>query len=119
MGMTEQINAAVGELREPFATNAQSANQQPAPGSLAALGELICRLNPYTEIPPDQKAGQVNVVVEENYGAAQWAFKGQTQHVNSAVRIPYRFPVKDKDGNVRYWQTEHLLIGYASEEGGG
>ena len=60
----------------------------------------------------------ISIEVERNYGA-KWTFKGQQQSVKAAYRIPYRFPVKDKDGNTLYWQTEYLLIGYAGEQGGG
>ena len=121
--------------------------------AMAALGELICRLNPYTELPASQTTGQstgemevatlpgttlpiaetgaadpgdksligniaqMGIEVEDNYGS-KWSFKGQTQSVKTAVRIPYRFPVK-KGGKVLYWRTEYLLIGYAGAEGGG
>jgi hypothetical protein len=119
-------------------------------GGMAALGELICRLNPYTELPLDATTGEqtgkmevrmlppasvstklrgssnpriasitsIAIEVERNYGS-NWTFKGQAQTVRTAFRIPYRFAVKDKDGRTLYWQTEHLLIGYAGAEGGG
>ena len=80
---------------------------------MAALGELICRLNPYTELPFDKTANMqtgkmevgtlpkptgnyavndphintiacIEIEVEKNYGA-KWTFKGQTQSVK-AVR---------------------------------
>jgi hypothetical protein len=149
---------------------------------MAAIGELICRLNPYTNqawndltqlktgemqvcmlphalgapvtldpadrakyaelhkqktdgaLPEQNKKqyadlaskvalselneiGQISIEVERNYGT-QWTFKGQVQHVRSAFRIPYRFPVQDKDNKTLYWQTEYLLIGYAGGDGG-
>ena len=58
----------------------------------------------------------MEIEVQKNYGAA-WAFKGQTQNVKAAARIPYRFQVQDKDGNPLYWRTEYLLIGYAGGDG--
>ncbi len=114
---------------------------------MTALGELICRLNPYTELPFDKTSNMqtgkmevgtlpkptgnyttnsaqtdtiacIEIEVERNY-AAQWTFKGQTQTVKAAFRIPYRFQVRDKSGNVLYWQTEYLLVGYAGSDGGG
>jgi hypothetical protein len=113
---------------------------------MGALGELICRLNPYTELPFDKtnnmQTGKmevgtlpkptgnyvtdpqtdtiacIEIEVEKNY-KAQWTFKGQTQSVKAAFRIPYRFQVKDKAGKTLYWQTEYLLVGYAGSEGGG
>jgi hypothetical protein len=60
---------------------------------------------------------RISIEVERNYGT-QWTFKGQTQTVKSAFRIPYRFPVLGKDGVTLYWQTEYLLIGYAGGDGG-
>ncbi|MGC1409728.1 MAG: hypothetical protein WA864_12370 [Acetobacteraceae bacterium] len=116
---------------------------------MGALGELICRLNPYTELPfdktnnmqtgkmevgtlPPKPTGSykatdaqttatiacIEIEVEKNYGT-QWTFKGQPQSVKTAFRIPYRFQVKDKEGNTLYWQTEYLLIGYAGGDGPG
>ena len=113
-------------------------------GAMAALGALICRLNPYTQLPFDSAAnmqtgpmevetqprptyepGEGNETIacmaieaERNYNTT-WTFKGQTQNVRAAFRIPYRFQVQDKNGKVMYWQTEYLLIGYAGGDGGG
>jgi hypothetical protein len=115
---------------------------------MAAIGELICRLNPYTnqdwnelnqlktgemqvcmlphaagepavygKLDAQYTIAQMSIEVERNYGT-QWTFKGQTQHVRSAFRIPYRFPVQDQKGKTLYWQTEYLLIGYAGGDGG-
>jgi len=115
----------------------------PLDPAMAALGELICRLNPYTRLPEDQTSGlssgdmQVGMLpaaasgyvandpdatiacmgieVERNYRPT-WNFKGQDQSVTAAARIPYRFEVK-KNGKRIYWQTEYLLIGFVG--GGG
>jgi len=119
-------------------------NAAPAHGSqMAALGELICRLNPYTDLPPDPitklQTGRMEVqtqtALQKNYASAEeqtiaciaieaeknykstWTFKGQTQNVKAAFRIPYRFQVQDDKGTVKYWQTEYLLIGYAGGDG--
>jgi hypothetical protein len=113
-------------------------------GSMTVLGDLICDLNPYTELPQDTTTGlrtgkmqlimlpqladpsdpnkkpligAIALEVERNYGAT-WTFKGQAQAVKAAVRIPYRFPVY-KNGKLAYWQTESLLIGFAGADGGG
>lgn len=127
-------------------------SQQPGPNgappgndAMLALGDLVCRLNPYTNLdfdsttnmatgpmevvtqprptgytpaPGDETIACMSVEAERNYNAT-WTFKGQTQHVKAAFRIPYRFQVKDKDGKVKYWQTEYLLIGYAGGDGPG
>jgi hypothetical protein len=118
---------------------------------MTALGELICSLNPYTELlqdpvtglstgqmdvellepakPPPEEGdstvkqsdddiiGKIEIEIEENYGT-KWTFKGQTQSVKTAVRIPYRFPVF-KCNKLVYWRIEYLLIGYAGADGGG
>ena len=87
------------------------------------LGELICRLNPYTHEMdiyvgnPDPKHiqndyRQIELEVESNY-PGEWSFKGQGQRINTAGRIRYRYPVKDKEtGNLKYWQDDYLLIGF-------
>ncbi len=115
----------------------------PQDPEMAALGELICRLNPYTRLPPDQTTGLstgdmqvgmfppagsgygagdpnttiacMGIEVERNYRPT-WSFKGQDQSVTAAARIPYRFKVF-KNGKLAYWQTEYLLIGFVG--GGG
>jgi hypothetical protein len=112
---------------------------------MAALGELICRLNPYTRLPEDRATGLstgdmqlgmlppadpqyknpdpnatiacMGIEVERDY-RAQWTFKGQQQSVKLAFRVPYRFLVK-KNGKPIYWQTEYLIVGYAGADGGG
>ena len=118
----------------------------PQANDMCALGELICRLNPYTNLVNDPTTGQstsgmaiqppgsalpqgapppgvdeiiakIAVEVVQNYGA-KWIFKGQTLVVKTAVRIPYRFEVTTQSGET-YWQTESLLIGYAGGDGPG
>jgi hypothetical protein len=59
----------------------------------------------------------ITVEVERNYGTT-WSFKGQTQTIKSALRLPYTFDVKDANGQVICRQTEYLLIGYAGAGGG-
>jgi hypothetical protein len=110
-----------------------------------ALGDLICRINPYTRLPTNQNTGlstglmeigmlpaaqtgyvknnpdhtiaSMGIEVERQYKPV-WSFKGQDQTVQAAVRIPYRFPVYGDDGTqLLYWQTEYLLLGYVG--GGG
>jgi hypothetical protein len=108
----------------------------------ALLGKLINRLNPFTAKPADPKTGlatgemdlrtfasaaisghvdaineaeilgRMQIEVEDHPGS--WAFKGLAHPIKTAVRIPYRFPV-NKNDKASYWQTEHLLVGYAGD----
>ena len=110
--------------------------------TMSILGQLICRVNPYTGNPKPGVQGwsglttgdmivgtpppggeaksdpTVAVEVQANYPGA-WIFKGQEQNINTAIRIPYRFPVLDNDGIALYWVTEYLLIGFVGAGGGG
>ena len=96
-------------------------------GGVSLLGKLIQNLNPYTHemdlktlpSPSSDTTGVGNIEVEvDNSYEAKWDFKGQTLTVKTAVRIPYRFPVR-RDGKIVYYQTESLLIGFAGADGGG
>ncbi len=121
-------------------TQGDKASGTGASGGMTALGQLICDMNPYTEMPKWQMSGalktgemdvlvgashtdaagtarQMEVEVETGY-PAQWAFKGQQQNVNTALRVKYRFPVLDKDGKEIYWVTEYLLVGYLGSGAG-
>jgi hypothetical protein len=114
--------------------------------SHADLGELIHKLNPYTErdIPNStRKTGEMNIHLTNgkpvNNGkpgaraqqssedismemegpySQEWTFKGQLQKVGMAVRIKYRYPVKDKDNNTLYYVEDYLLIGFQGTMGG-
>jgi hypothetical protein len=66
---------------------------------------------------PTGTVEQIEVEVDAGYNA-QWAFKGQTHNVNTALRVKYRFPVLDSNNNPLYWVTEHLLIGYEGSGAG-
>jgi hypothetical protein len=112
----------------------------PMPAAMAQnLGNLIDALNPYTginragynptgemdiyagnpapTIPPTGTIGQVEIEVDTRY-PGEWSFKGQPQKINKAVRIRYRFPVLDSQGNPLYWIDDYLLIGYEGANGG-
>jgi hypothetical protein len=93
-----------------------------------AIGELICRLNPYTKEmdifvgnpgPPGSpnKYRQVELEIDDKYADA-WAFKGQPQRINRSFRIKYRYPKKDDNGNILYWLVDYLLVGYEGAGGG-
>jgi hypothetical protein len=116
---------------------------------MAALGELMCRLNPYTRSKdpstgeetgdmivgmlqpagtgynpddPNTTIACMGIEVERNY-ASKWTFKGQEQSVKLAFRVPYRFPVMKKNDrggyDILYWQMEYLIVGFAGADGGG
>jgi hypothetical protein len=54
----------------------------------------------------------------DKYGTGDWSFKSQPYHINTALRIGYRWAKKDKHGNFLCWVTDYLLIGYAGANGG-
>src|SRR5689334_20537202 len=75
-----------------------------------AIGELICIMNPYTHDmdiyignpDPDRiklNPRQTEVEVDDKYPGT-WAFKGEAQRINRSVRIKYRYPKQDANGNV-------------------
>jgi hypothetical protein len=109
------------------------------------LGTLICKLNPYTTdmdnptgAPPtvpqaeqqdatDQPGlsnlEKFHVEVDDyisNYTSGTWTFRGQPQTIKRALRVTYRYQLKDIHGDYTgVYATEHLLIGYAGGNGGG
>jgi len=110
--------------------------KMPTPIDLTALGELISKLNPYSSdmehpagIPPVAGATapdpKIPFQIEvhdhyENYSSVEWSFRGQSETVKKALRITYRYELKDKQGHgTGFYATEHLLIGYAGGNGGG
>ncbi|MBV8736390.1 MAG: hypothetical protein JO007_03860 [Alphaproteobacteria bacterium] len=101
------------------------------------LGNLILRLNPYTnkDIPysePKLTAGEMNPyfgnpasngdgcslmeVEADGPYRQEWTFKGEPQKVGMAYRIKYRFPIKKGD-TVQYWLEDYLLIGFEGSMG--
>lgn len=109
------------------------------------LGMLIRCLNPYSTdmdnppgVPPvipqagpqgatGQAASsdfeQFQVEVDDyiaNYTSGTWTFRGAPQTIKRALRVTYRYPLKDIHNNdTGFYATEHLLIGYAGGNGGG
>jgi hypothetical protein len=109
------------------------------PIDLRELGELIRALNPYSqqmEHPPnsngqgvaehDQEGPaarqQFQIEVDDyaaNYATGSWTFRGQPQSIKRALRITYRYPLLDANGNTtNFYATEHLLVGYAGSDSG-
>ena len=119
--------------------NAKSKGGDGDHDQMAIIGELICRLNPYTrrydetsgrttgdmdvflapEDPDDPKNdyARVQLEVDTKY-PGKWDFKGEAQNVNTAARIRYRYPVKSKDGEFLYWVDDYLLLGFEGSGGG-
>jgi hypothetical protein len=53
-----------------------------------------------------------------NYTSAEWSFKGAPQTIKRALRITYRYPLRDAVGNLNgLYATEHVLIGFAGGNG--
>jgi hypothetical protein len=106
----------------------------------AQLGELIRKLNPYTNkqnSQTGQSTGEMELFFDkprESITATgpatilgvemdgpyrqEWTFKGQPQRVGMAGRIKYRYPVQNGDREVLYWVEESILIGFAGGMGG-
>jgi hypothetical protein len=102
------------------------------------LGNLIFALNPYTKRPdpvsgtatgdmdlyvdsptgtmPTGDISQIELEVDTNY-PADWTFKGQPQHVNTAIRIRYRYPVLDSSSNPIYYIDDYILVGFEGSGG--
>jgi hypothetical protein len=115
------------------------------PISERELGMLIKTLNPYTDemdyprgtppaVPPaaqqgetgqaaPSNLGQFQVEIDDyfaNYTSGTWTFRGQPEIIKRALRVTYRYPLKDSAGkDTGFYATEHLLIGYAGGNGGG
>lgn len=102
-------------------------------GMAQDIGNLIADLDPYAERQDptkDRQTGtiylyagnpvpgtlpgrsdQIELEVDGRY-AGEWNFKGEPRKINKAVRIRYRVPVKNRDGDTLYWVDEYLLIGF-------
>jgi hypothetical protein len=103
------------------------------------LGELIRKLNPYTNKQnkdTGQSTGEMELFVDgtrqsflpaspptivgvemEGPYRQEWTFKGQPQRVGMAALIKYRYPVLNGK-EVLYWVDEHILVGFAGGMGG-
>jgi hypothetical protein len=104
------------------------------------LGELIRKLNPYTNKQnrqTGQSTGEMELFVDntkqsflsadsptivgvemEGPYRQEWTFKGEPQRVGMAARIKYRYPVQNEDKKVLYWVDESILVGFAGGMGG-
>jgi hypothetical protein len=97
-----------------------------------ALGVLIEKLNPFTsgetgsmrfdtsadvhKIAPGAGSDLAKFDLELDSYSLEWVFKGLPNRIQRAVRLRYRRPVKDRDGQPLYWVTDFLLIGYEGSD---
>lgn len=73
--------------------------------------------SPETPTTDAERVAQFEIEVD-NY-EAEWTIRGQTYKVTRALRIPYRYEVRNKEGSKNgVWATEWLLIGYGGANGG-
>ena len=107
------------------------------------LGNLILRLNPYTDrniadtINPPRHTGGMDIYLRHTHPAQganktigdvelelegpylqDWTFKGEPQKVGMAARIKYRYGVLDNNNNILYYVDDYLLIGFQGSMGG-
>jgi hypothetical protein len=79
-----------------------------APPAVMALQNAIA--------PDVEDLGRFEVEVDNYEG--EWAFMGTAYRVTRSLRIQYRYPLRDADGNpTGVFATQHLLIGYAGGNG--
>jgi hypothetical protein len=112
---------------------ARQQEQPMLPARDEGLLELLTVMNPYTmddvsemdfwvrnPDPTDSAKNtfrNMEVEIEKEYPGG-WDFKGQSRKVNLALRIKYRYPVRDRDANgnrtgkIRSWITDYLLVGF-------
>jgi hypothetical protein len=97
------------------------------------LGTLIRMLNPHTDgsegtihlapagMGPPASAPRVDpndlaqIQLEIDNGTGVWPFKTGTMGIQRAIKIQYRYPLKDANGNLTgLFAIDHLMIGYAN-----
>lgn len=128
---------AKGSDTEPGAAQANGGEQQTSVE--CDLGTLIRMCNPYggggpgtmhigtgappsveglrdAVAPPVEDLGRFEVEVD-NYDG-EWLFMGNPHKVTRALRLQYRYPLRDADGDpTGVFAIQHLLIGYAGGNG--
>jgi hypothetical protein len=99
-------------LLNPYSTDMvmPPAGESPTTGAAARPAATSGTSAPAT---PETDLGQYQVEIDNYEGV--WDFKGNTHKITRALRITYRYPVKDGHGILA---TEHLLVGYAGGNGG-
>jgi hypothetical protein len=143
------LNASLRNPRRKRAANGDDGNPSPSMSDMAALGELICDLNPYTGVTDaaaGTETGKMSVGMlpaapdpDPNNPTApapapgaigsfgieierNYGAKWTFKGQDLTVKTAVRIPYRfpvNKNGRTLYWQTEYLFIGYAGAEGGG
>jgi len=123
------ITANIGDAvvkKAAAAAEATDADITAAEKAAADLGELILKMNPYTNSQiknTNRSTGEMeiigaNAVEMEGPYAQEWTFKGHPQRVGMAVRIKYRYPVRNEGSETLFWVEDYLLIGFQGSMGG-
>ena len=109
-----KMNPYAGGTMEPHTFLAA---QPPPAAATGATGATPSQASPTPAAhPPDATCIWMEM---DKYGTGDWAFKGQPRRIDTALRIAYRWAMKDKQGNFICWITDYLLIGYEGSNGGG
>ena len=112
-----KMNPYAGGLMEPH-TFLPAPPPPPPPSS--PTGATGAAPTPPTTTPAAHPPDATCIWMEmDKYRTGDWAFKGQPRRIDTALRIAYRWPMKDKQGNFICWITDYLLIGYEGSNGGG
>jgi len=123
--ITANIGDAVAK-KAAAAAEATEADITAAEKAAADLGELILKMNPYTNSQikdTNRSTGEMeiigaNAVEMEGPYAQEWTFKGHPQRVGTAVRIKYKYPVRNEGSEILFWVEDYLLIGFQGSMGG-
>jgi hypothetical protein len=111
----KQIEAALGrliELMNPYS------NPECDPHTEHRMAYVNFHALPLSEPEPDRNLVAQFEVEVDNY-EQDWTLRGQTYRVVRALRIPYRYEVRNRNGHHNgVWATEWLLIGYGGANGG-
>ena len=119
------ITAHIAEKVAAAAVAAED-DMNAANAAATALGELILKMNPYTNSQVKDRNNSTGemlisddpVVETEGPYAQEWTFKGHPQRVGMAARIKYRCPVRNEGSETLFWVEDYLLIGFQGSMGG-
>jgi hypothetical protein len=90
--------------------------------------DVVDRMGATRPLPQGVAAGDATLaqlieqldVEVDNYHGSEWSFMGQMCKISRALLIPYRYQVRNKEGQATgVWATGRLLIGYVGGNGGG